>query len=101
MISITTIKSPLQCIYRKKYRGQVKKIASHVDIAPTLLNIVEGEGYEMPEHFVGSSLFSSSHPNSAINKCLGESYYVDQNIIINNDMLLGVESPIAFFERIC
>jgi len=78
---------------------EVKRIASHIDIAPTILNIIEGKDYQMPKHFVGQSILSGKHPNSAINKCLGESFYIDQNIIINNDMLLGVESPIAFLKE--
>lgn len=75
---------------------KVKEIASHIDIAPTLLNIIEGDDYEMPQQFIGQSIFSKEHSNSAFNKCLGNSFYANPDIIIYYDNLLESYRPIAF-----
>jgi phosphoglycerol transferase MdoB-like AlkP superfamily enzyme len=76
---------------------KAKDVASHIDIAPTLLNIIEGDGYEMPEQFIGESIFSKQHLNSAINKCLGNSFYASPDTIIYYDDLLEAYRPIAYF----
>ncbi|MBT3949307.1 LTA synthase family protein [Candidatus Parcubacteria bacterium] len=60
----------------------MKDIATHMDIAPTLLNILEGESYERPEHFVGHSLFSEDHPNYAISVCHNQINFVTPNHVI-------------------
>lgn len=78
------------------YQGKIKEIASQLDIAPTLLNILGGDNYELPPYFLGTSLFSDKHPNSAISKCLGEGSYVSQDLIIRNEKSLGVSQPLVF-----
>ncbi|MBU0597119.1 hypothetical protein KKA94_03070, partial [Patescibacteria group bacterium] len=65
---------------------ETEKIASNIDIAPTILNIIEGESYVRPEHFIGSSMFSKDHPDNAVQKCLNGIEYVDENnIAIGNE----------------
>lgn len=78
------------------YQGEIKAIASQIDIAPTLLNIIGGDNYELPPYFVGHSLFSDKHPDSAISKCLGEAVYVSADLIIKNEKSLGISQPIIF-----
>ncbi|MFH0856868.1 MAG: sulfatase-like hydrolase/transferase [bacterium] len=80
-------------------KGKIKYIASQIDIAPTILNILEGENFSPPENFIGKSVFSKTHPESAISKCLGETLYVDKNIILKNDMLIGIDQPIAYLDE--
>jgi len=82
-----------------KYKGMAKEIASQIDIAPTLLHIIEGDNFEMPEKFIGESIFSKKHPNSAISKCLGEVFYIDKNIILKEDLLAGISYPVAYFNE--
>jgi len=81
------------------YRGQAQEIASQADIAPTLLDLVAGAGDKTPPYFIGTSLFSSDHPNSAISKCLGENDYIDENIIIKNEKLLNTFTPLVFSQK--
>ncbi|MFA5183921.1 MAG: sulfatase-like hydrolase/transferase [Patescibacteria group bacterium] len=79
--------------------GQAQSVASQADIAPTLLDIVAGEGYERPPYFIGTSLFSPDHPNNAISKCLGENDYIDDNIVIQNEKLLNTFQPLVFSQK--
>ncbi len=59
-------------------------VASHLDVAPTLLDLLNRSDL-IPESFMGNSLFSSSFPNIAINKCLQEFSYIDDNLIIKGN----------------
>lgn len=61
------------------------KIASQIDIAPTLLEIIAGKSYPMPINFIGQSIFSDKHANSAVNKCLGQSTFINHDIIVTHD----------------
>lgn len=61
---------------------EVQKIGSHIDIAPTLIDLVFGKEYEDPSNFVGTSLFSTDHANYALSMCLGRVNYVNTNDII-------------------
>ncbi|MFA6322803.1 MAG: sulfatase-like hydrolase/transferase [Candidatus Buchananbacteria bacterium] len=61
------------------------KIASQIDVAPTLLDLIAGQNYPKPNNFLGTSIFSSNHVDFAINKCLGQSYYVNQDLILFHD----------------
>ena len=60
----------------------MKDIATHMDIAPTILNIIQGDSYEKPEHFVGHSLFSEDHPNYAVSVCHDQINFVTPNHVI-------------------
>ena len=63
----------------------LRDFASHIDIAPTILNIVEKENYQKMPDSIGSSLFSKEHLNNALTKCLGEITYIDtEKIILGN-----------------
>lgn len=59
-------------------------VASHLDVAPTLLDLLNRPDL-IPESFMGSSLFFSDFPNIAINKCLQEFFYVDDNLIVKGN----------------
>jgi len=78
------------------YKGKIKEIASQVDIAPTILNLIEGSGYKLPEYFIGRSLFSDSQDNGAVSKCLGEGLYINQDVIIRTEKLLDAFAPLVF-----
>lgn len=66
---------------------KLKDFASQIDIAPTLLHILNG--YERPysKYFLGKSLFSCKHNNTAVSKCLGESFLANNQAIIRYDNL--------------
>lgn len=70
------------------YKGVNKKLASQVDIAPTIMNLLEGDDYGLPESFVGQSLFSRKHPEFAVNKCLGEVIFANQEVVLKKDLAL-------------
>ncbi len=76
---------PMVMVFPDKSTGLVQNIASQVDLAPTVLNLVEQGKYERPKNFVGESLYSQSFVNQAFNKCLGQVYYVnDQTVVKGN-----------------
>jgi len=59
-------------------------VASHLDVAPTLLDLLNRNDL-IPENFLGQSLFSTDFPNIAINKCLQEFSYIDENLIVRGN----------------
>jgi phosphoglycerol transferase MdoB-like AlkP superfamily enzyme len=62
-----------------------KNFASQIDIAPTILNILQGEEYKKTPEFIENSVFSKNHPDNILSKCLGEIIYADdQQVIIGN-----------------
>ncbi len=64
------------------------KIASHLDIAPTIYDYLTSGKETLPPTFLGTSLFSSAHANAAINKCLGRASYYDGNTLADNNVSL-------------
>jgi len=81
------------------YKGKIKEIASQIDIAPTLLNIIEGKNYSLPPTFLGQSLFSDKHPDSIINVCNGDAFYYDKNTIIFNYILQNTNYNLVNFNK--
>ncbi len=81
----------------QRYQAKVQTVASLVDIAPTILNLLAGPQFQLPETFIGHSLFDQNFPNRAISKCLGENLYVSRDIILKNDNLLKMTMPLTFF----
>lgn len=75
-------------------QGQIANLASHVDIAPTILNIIEGADYEPDLDFIGTSLFSPKYVEQAVNKCLGNIYYVNNELIIKGSARTKLYSAI-------
>ncbi len=59
--------------------------ASHIDIAPTILNLLHGSTQAIPDNFLGTSIFDSAHPNSAISVCHNTINYMNQHEIIVGD----------------
>lgn len=74
--------SPFAMILPDQQKGEIQKIASHVDITPTILNLVEGDKYVPRDRFIGQSLFASDFSNQVLNKCLGRVYYLNQDSIV-------------------
>jgi phosphoglycerol transferase MdoB-like AlkP superfamily enzyme len=64
---------------------QARDIASHIDIAPSILDLVMGKNYRKPENFLGTSIFSKDHPNYALSTCNNRVNYVNSNEIIIGD----------------
>jgi len=78
-------------------QSRIQTVASMVDVAPTLLNLIAGEDYQPPQNFVGHSLFAPDFPNFALSKCLGENLFVNRDLILKNDSLLKLSMPLYYF----
>jgi len=77
--------NPFVMILPDKQKGIIQNTATHIDISPTVLNLIEEESYKKPNNFLGTSLFSENFPNQAFNKCLGKIYYKNNDVIINGN----------------
>ena len=64
------------------------KVASHIDLAPTVYDLVTNGTGKLPETFLGTSLFSPAHSDVAVNKCLGRVSYFDGSTIALADIPL-------------
>lgn len=63
----------------------INQTVSHIDIAPTLWQLVYGQDKPVNSYFMGTSLFETNRPDGAITKCLGEISYVRDGLIIQGD----------------
>jgi len=78
---------PFVIVDPKKGNKVLGDYASNIDIAPTLLNMIEGqESYTPVDQFLGTSLFSKNHPNSSLLKCMGYVDYVDTKAIVQGNI---------------
>jgi phosphoglycerol transferase MdoB-like AlkP superfamily enzyme len=75
---------PFVMVLPKQNKVKLQDFASHIDLAPTILDLLDYEE-ELPETFIGTSLFSNEHPNFAINKCLDQITYIDNNVLIKGN----------------
>ena len=57
-------------------------VAGHIDIAPTILHAIEGDGYKPRNHFLGYSLFSKEHPNHTFSSCHDSSYLIHPEAVV-------------------
>ncbi len=73
---------PFVIITPQGMQQHVAGISSHIDIAPTLLHLIEGETYKAPETFIGKSLFDPNRSNEVFMACQGNLQYS------NNDELI-------------
>lgn len=69
-------------------------IASHIDIAPTILNLISKIDINAETHYIGQSIFSNNHFNQALGKCGDEIYYFNPDITLGGDFGLNVYSTI-------
>ncbi len=90
---------PLAIYIPDSYLGEIRQFSSHLDIAPTILDIINQGNDYLPENFLGQSLFSDGYQNSAINKCLGQAFYVDSNIAVNYYQKFGLSESMTFFKN--
>ena len=66
-----------------KYRAST---ASFMDVAPTILNLIEGNNYSAVKNFQGESFFEENRANFAVNKCLKDVFYADdQTVAVGRD----------------
>ncbi|MEI8361350.1 MAG: sulfatase-like hydrolase/transferase [bacterium] len=79
----------------EKYTGQNKHLASQVDIAPTIMNLLEGADYKLPASFIGRSLFDQRQNDFVINKCLGEVVFANNDIVVKKDLTLNKFTTVA------
>jgi phosphoglycerol transferase MdoB-like AlkP superfamily enzyme len=77
---------PFVMVLPDKNKGFLGQVSSQVDIAPTLLNLLEGGEYKSRNNFIGTSLYNKNHSDFAINKCLGQAYFVSRDLIIEGNV---------------
>ena len=68
--------------------------ASNLDIAPTLLHMLEGGNYTPYKSFLGTSLFDPNHPNNTLQKCKGQIDYVDEHIVLQGNSETNMYHPL-------
>ena len=71
-------------------QGTLAPIASHIDVAPTLYNVIAGSTDGLPESFVGTSMYAAVRPAGAVTKCLGRASYYDGASVTSGDLALGM-----------
>ena len=81
---------PFVMVLPDKSKGLLGQVSSQVDIAPTLLNLVEGKDYVTKKNFIGASLYDKNRSDFAINKCLGQAYLASDNLIIEGNVKSNV-----------
>ncbi|KPJ84893.1 hypothetical protein AMJ57_05130 [Parcubacteria bacterium SG8_24] len=69
--------------------GPLRPVASHVDVAPTLLGLIDGS-LVPPGSFLGKSLFDPDHRPFVVNKCLGSVNLYDGRLLIEGDEAFGI-----------
>lgn len=80
---------PFVMVLPNKQQGQLQNIASHLDIAPTILNMIQQNNYLPQSHFAGTSLFSKNFKNNVLNKCLGKIYFANNDLVIQGNAKTG------------
>lgn len=78
-------KSPFVMVTPQSYKSSVAQYASHIDMAPTILHMVEKENYQPRHHFMGQSLLQENRQDHVINKCLGNIFYINKNMLVNGN----------------
>lgn len=68
----------------------INQTVSHLDIAPTLWQLIYGQTKPVDSHFMGTSLFAANRPDGAITKCLGEVSYARDGLIVQGDVRSGL-----------
>ena len=86
---------PFVMILPNKSKGVLHEISSQIDIAPTLLNLLEGNKYEPENNFIGNSLYDKNYSDFAVNKCLGQIYYAADDLIVEGNAKSDVYRVLA------
>jgi hypothetical protein len=80
--------SPMVIVMPPSFKNKQQKIqslASHIDLAPTILHTIEQDDYQKPAHFLGESLFHEEHRSQIFNTCLGNTYYLNNDVLIQGN----------------
>ena len=77
-----------------------QNFASQIDIAPTILNLLDKGDYKKMPSFMGNSIFSDNHPDSALSKCLGDITYIDSKIVLLGNARTGLYNKFYSKERL-
>lgn len=79
-------KIPFVMVLPDKQKGIVSDFASHIDIAPTVLNLIEQDKYSKPDNFIGQSMFSKEASNQVLNKCLSNVFYINEDVLVQGNV---------------
>lgn len=69
---------------------KVPIVASHIDIAPSILNLISDIDINLETQYIGQSIFSSDHNNQAIGKCGDEIFYFSPYITLGGNYALNI-----------
>ena len=88
--------SPFVMVLPEQIKAQIQPIASHIDIAPTLLDVLGETRYKEKYNFFGQSVFAKDFVPEVFNTCLGSVYYKNEHIVLqgnpNTDLYTVLES---------
>jgi len=73
---------------------QIETLASHIDIAPSILHLLDKTTSTTPPNFVGTSIFNPDHSSSVINSCYDTIYYKNNNEIITGNSALRIYNAV-------
>lgn len=76
---------PFVMLLPNREKGVLPSPSSQLDIAPTLLNLVEGGGYQVVPHFFGQSMYAPDFALRVLNKCLSQIYLTNNELIIEGN----------------
>lgn len=65
-------------------------VASHIDIAPSILDLISDVDIDLETQYIGQSIFSSDHNNQAIGKCGDEIFYFSPYITLGGNFALNI-----------
>lgn len=84
-------KNPFVVVLPKKSQGSVTRYASHVDIAPTILHMID-KNQNAGDRFglLGTSIFSDNHKDQILNTCLGNVFFLNENVLVEGNVRSGV-----------
>lgn len=73
---------PFVMVLPSKEKKKIQNISSHIDIAPTILDLIN---HDKVDNFLGNSLYDTRFPNQVVNKCLGNVYFMNNDIVIKGN----------------
>ena len=81
---------PFVLITPERQQGILQPTGAHLDIAPSIMQIVDQENYQPVEHFLGTSMFAENYSPQVLNKCLGKVYFTNEQVTFEGSAKSGV-----------
>lgn len=78
-------KVPFTMIVPQHVQKKVASYASHIDFAPTILQMIEKDSYKPRQQFLGTSLLQDGHKAQILNKCQGKIFYKTSDVLVRGN----------------